>query len=108
MNEQEIRKELEILKTVVPESTKNIIDLAERYLACSGEMPKKIDIQATTSIRAEGYNQAIDDCKMAMVKKLEGLEDVICVVLIREYVLVTKEITMAQKLAKAIRKHMEG
>jgi len=41
------------------------------YIA-SKMLPEKIDIQATTTIRAEGYNQAIDDCIPILAEQLEG------------------------------------
>lgn len=98
LNMDEIKEAVESLKSVLPlgdryfvkayyHEIKCLIDLAESYLKI--EMPEKKDkldviadiVRTENAYKSqgyiEGYNQAIDDCKLALLKKLEGLPDVI-------------------------------
>lgn len=68
-----------------------LLDLAERYLACEAVMPKKREVKQcknhpencdcmeceSLQYFSELYNKAIDNCQLALTKKLEGLEEAI-------------------------------
>ncbi len=59
-----------------------ILDIAQRYLSASSVMPSKPtgsevneDGQPISDVWVEGYNSAIDDCTLSLMKKCEGLEE---------------------------------
>ena len=58
-----------------------LIDLAQRYLEIDGfpEEKEQSDLSSNPHICFEnaGYNQAIQDCKLALLKKMDGIEDII-------------------------------
>lgn len=111
MNEQNIREAIDYCKKNPDKKSVDVlIALAEAYLKAGKEMPEKKEIGemrygGCNPDFDNGYNQAIDDCKMARMKKLDGLEEVIS-----EYIWNNKQVYdgSCRELATAIRKHMEG
>lgn len=82
MNKEEIKEELGILKLAVPKSCKNIINLAQQYLAVAGKMPEKHDSNrydkgSNSRKYQEGYNQAINYCTLATVGMLLSSKSII-------------------------------
>ena len=74
--EKELREELKILKIMVPENQKNIISLAESYLAlkdCPKEIVYSEDGHFVSGDYERGYNRALKDCKLALLKKMDGI-----------------------------------
>ena len=63
-----------------------IKDLAQRYLEIEGfpeektnvcEFDPRVDIGTENRAERKGYNQAIQDCKLSLLKKMDGIEDII-------------------------------
>jgi hypothetical protein len=61
---------------------------------------KCVDCKKEQNIFAEGYNQALHDCRFALLKKVEGLEGIIA-----EF---TGFDSVRDRLAKSIRAHILG
>ena len=55
-----------------------IVKLAELYLKCEGVFPFYRTMSMSYSKdHAEGYNEALKDCRISLMKKIEGIENLI-------------------------------
>lgn len=103
INDNEVREAVEFCKEVIrtgdhegmeiwsdewraEPKLQTLLDLAQLYLSCSGAMPEKkeIDIKNKTNLEDIpghlGFNQAIDACRLSLVKKLSGVSDFLMIV----------------------------
>lgn len=126
MNTQEIREAVKrgnkmmVMGDVCPcdeKYLKVLIDLATRYLEVVGVMPKKKrytcgNVQPTCQckdcLKADAYNEAIDDCTLAITRKLERLEDVINNEISKWEVNPFGQCIPITDIATAIRSHIVG
>ena len=92
-------------------------DLAERYLKI--EMPEKKKCEAVTIENcgycfACAYNHAIDQCKLSILKKLEGVEEIIVNshfnfdIYLKNLQDKTKRISIDKSISDAIKQYLVG
>ena len=88
---------------------KPLVNLAQRYLEIDGfpEEKEQSDLSSNPHICFEnaGYNQAIQDCKLALLKKMDGIEDVVCNAC-NDCIDKTGGCAMLSNIFKAIKSHL--
>ena len=84
--EERLKAQLEYLESHYPSAMPDIKMIIKRYCQLEGfpeektnvcEFDPRVDIGTENRAERKGYNQAIQDCKFALLKKMDGIEDII-------------------------------